>query len=331
MRAILVALVLLASAAHADPVLLRLGTPAPEGTVWAREIRNFTRVVEQRTDGRVRIKAYFGSIAGSEAEALDRVRRGQLDGVMSGGPACQQVSPTFLVLQIPGLFQEAGEVRYVFNQLQGTLVGEAQQAGFLLVGFAPLGSGMYFGRKPVTTMAQLRAVKLWVWDLEPHLIALMREMGLNVVPAPVEKAGRELEAGHIDGFWSLPTAALAFQWSTQAPNLVDLRGEYLIGCVAISLKSLAPISADDQRSIMTSGAELAVRFDDTSRQQEDALLHGAFQHQGVQIKAASASFRSEFFAAARAAREKLAGQWLPAEQLQRIMSLLSDYRVEHAR
>jgi TRAP-type C4-dicarboxylate transport system substrate-binding protein len=329
-RTLLVAALLgLSAVAGAEPVVLRFSTAAPEGTVWAREIRNLIRTIEQRTDGRVRMKPFFGSIAGSEAEALSRIRKGQLDGIMSGGPVCQQVMPSMAVLQVPGLFQEADEVRYVINQMRATLLSEAQQAGFVVPAWMPLGAGMYFGRKPVTSMAQLRTAKLWVWDLEPQLIAFMRDMGLDVVTAPAERAAREFDAGRIDSFWALPTAALAFQWSTQAPHLVDLRGEYLFACVLIASRSLAPVSAEDQRAIMTAGAEATVRVDEATRQQEEALLHGGFQHQGVKLEPVSPAFRSEFFAAARAAREKLGGKGFSAELLHKVTSMLSDYRAEH--
>ncbi len=329
-RALLVAaLVCLAASARGEPVVLRMAVVAPEGTAWAREFHAVSRDVERRTEGRVRVKWYLGGIAGDENQVFERVQRGSLEGTGSGGPGCRRVMPSLRVLEVPGLFQEAGEAKYVVNQLAADLAAEAQQSGFVYLGTSPLGAGIYFGRRPVTSMAELRATRIWIWDLETTFISLAREMGLNIVPAALERAGREFDAGHSDAFWALPTAALAFQWSTEAPYLVDLRGEYLFGCVLLTNRAFALISPDDQRQLRAATAQMANRLDEVSRQQEEALLHGAFQHQGVKIVPVSDSFRAEFFAAARVARDKMAPTLLPRELLQRARGLLSDYRAEH--
>jgi hypothetical protein len=41
------------------------------------------------------------------------------------------------------------------------------------------------------------------------------------------------------------------------------------------------------------------------------------------------AFRAEFFEAARVAREKLGDQLVPRALLQKVMSMLADYRAEH--
>jgi len=71
----------LATPARAQTVI-RMATVVPEGTAWWREIRNFQNVVEKETGGQVRLKIYFGGIAGDELEVGERIRREQLDGAV---------------------------------------------------------------------------------------------------------------------------------------------------------------------------------------------------------------------------------------------------------
>src|SRR3970282_1171771 len=74
-----------APAAAGEAVVLRIATAAPERSGWAREITAFSREVERETQGRVKLKWYWGSVAGDELEVMSRIQRGQLDGTGPGG------------------------------------------------------------------------------------------------------------------------------------------------------------------------------------------------------------------------------------------------------
>ena len=83
--------------AHVMVMSEDMGTPAPEGTAWAREGHSFERDIAELTHGQVRMKWYLGGIAGDELQMLDRVRRDQLDGVASAGMLCHRLSPSMRV------------------------------------------------------------------------------------------------------------------------------------------------------------------------------------------------------------------------------------------
>src|SRR3970040_2133930 len=98
-----------APAAPAEPVVLRIGTAAPERSGWAREITAFSREVEHQTQGRVKLKWYWGSVAGDELQVMSRIQRGPLDGTGSGGMMCGEVMPSMRVRRGTGNFQQRGE------------------------------------------------------------------------------------------------------------------------------------------------------------------------------------------------------------------------------
>src|SRR4051812_49315438 len=115
------ALVAAAATAHADaPVQLRFAGIAPEGTGWGREARAFARQIETASEGRLTVHMYLGGIAGDDLEMGQRMRRDQLDGVLSAGTVCQEVAPSFKVFRIPGLIQDRGEISYVLTRLLPT-------------------------------------------------------------------------------------------------------------------------------------------------------------------------------------------------------------------
>jgi TRAP-type C4-dicarboxylate transport system substrate-binding protein len=322
-------LALAPTAAAADSVTLRIATPAPEGTAWAREGHNYAREVETATQGRVKTKYYFGSIAGDEMQTWERVKRGQLDGIASGGMLCMKLAPSMRVLRIVGLFQNRDESAYVSGRLRKTFDEEFRKAGFISLGELGIGPDVIFSREPVRSLAELRQAKFWVWDLDPVVPQQLAAMGLSTVPGPLEEARATYESGRSDGFFAVPTAALAFQWSSQVRYMTDLRTGFLRGCILVANRAHDALSLHDQQVVRSLSAKLMARLEDLGRSQDEALLGGLFAKQGLKTIVPAAAFRSEFFEAARMARTELGEKLVPKELLQKVMGMLADYRAEH--
>src|SRR5207253_10745142 len=124
---------------------------AHEGTSWARERHATGREVSEQTDGQVIIKWYFGAIAGDEVTTGQRVARGQLDGVVSGGMLCQALAPSMRILRIPGLLQDQAQTRYVLNRLRPFLNEEFEKSGYVNLTEVVIGPSVIFSREPVTS------------------------------------------------------------------------------------------------------------------------------------------------------------------------------------
>ncbi len=309
--------------------VIRLAGIAPEGTSWAQEVRAFARGVEADTHGEVQIKWYLGGIAGNEVEALDRIKRGQLDGVASAGPGCTVIAPSARVFAMVGLFQTRDEMTYVQQRLRPELEEEFRKAGFFLLSLSSLGPKVILAREPVHTVEEMRKVRLFDWDLDDVGVLQSREMGLNIVPAPLERAAGAFDERKIDGFISIPTATLGFQWYTRAHYMLDLRMGFVSACLVMTNRAYDRLPVEDQRILQAAAAKLAARVDETGRITDDQLLGGVFQKQGVVPSQVSDAVRMQFMAAARAAREKLGDRLVPQALVQRVLALLADYRAEH--
>ena len=323
-----------AAPAFAEPpqVVLRLATVAPEGTAWARAMAEFGHQVESATNERIRVKWYYGGIAGDELESGERMRRGQLDGVASGSMLCGRVAPTMRILRVPGLFQNADEVTYVTNRLRPMFEEEAQRNGMTILNFASAGPDVLFSRAPIRTYEEFRKARLWRWDLDDVGIAMSREMGLQVVPTPLTDAGRTYDDGKMDGFVAVPVAAVGFQWSVRARYYVsDLRLGYLMGCLLMTNRSFDRLPVEDQQIVRAAGAKLGVRMYEVGRQQDEALLGDGFKRQGLTAVPVGHAFHARFFADAQAAAERLGEKLVPRALFDKVLRMVADYRAEHVR
>jgi TRAP-type C4-dicarboxylate transport system substrate-binding protein len=315
--------------ARAEPILLRMATVAPPGTAWAREGMAYERDIEALTHGQVKSKWYLGGIAGDEMEMLDRLRREQLDGVASGGMLCMKLAPSMRVLRIVGLFQSRAESAYVSGRLKDTLDKEFLQAGFVNLGEVGVGPDILISRQPIRTMAELSRARLWIWDIDDVYQQELPSMGLSVVPRPVQGAFAAFEQHQLDGFLAVPTAALAFQWSTEARYFMDLRASFLRGCLLMTSRSYDALPVEGQHAVMMSAARTIARLEELGKAQDEALLGGLFARQGLTPVPVNDQVRAEFFEAARTMRDRLRDALVPPALLQRVLGMLADYRAEH--
>ncbi len=332
MRILLAAALLLAAGPAAADVVLRMGVIAPEGTAWARELKAFARDVESSTGGQVRIKWYMGGIAGDELTAIGRIRKGQLDGT-AVSVACSQVAPSLRVTRVPGLFQRYDESHFILNQLRQVVDQEARKQGFVNLGTAVIGSEIIFSRRPVQSMADWRSQRFWVWNLDDLWLDMMPRFKLKTVSLPVEEAGAAFDQGKVDGFLGIPTAALAYQWSTRAHYFTRLRLGFLPACLLVTTLAFDALPIDAQNSLRAAGAKLGKRFDDINRVQEEQLLGGLLQRQGghdVPLdNPQGEQFRADFFEQAHGVRDQIADGLVPRALLERVTVWLADFRAEH--
>ena len=312
--------------ARAD-VVLRMAAIAPDGASWTRELKAFARELESRTHGRVRMKWYWGGIAGDEVQVLERIRRDQLDGQASA-QACERVAPSLRITRVLGLFQSRDETSYVMRRLRASLDEEMRQNGF--VGFiAGMGNDIVFTRHPVRSLADLRRAHIWLWNIDELMRGQLEAAGVKPVMLPVDDALRAYEDGQTDGFFAVPTAALAYQWSARAHYLTDLRIGFLPGCLILTNRAFDALTLDEQQALRDAAAQLILRFDELGRSDDAKLMGGLFQRQGLRVMQPSPMFRSEFFAAAEEARQHIPASLIPPELLQKVGGWLADYRAQH--
>ena len=331
MKVLLIALssLLFAASAIAEPIRIRMGTVAPEGSSWAHEFHTLAREIETATHGEVQLKWYLGGIAGDEIASLERVRRGQLDGV-AGAMFCDRLAPSMRVGRVIGLFQSREEWQYVMSRLLPEFDKEFARSGFVNLGLGSFGDIMFFARRPIHTLEDLKSQRFWSYDLDDLTTTMIHGLGIHVVPMPLDAGTRAYDEGKVDGFISTPTAALAFQWSARARYFSDLVLAELPGCIVITERVMDTLSNEQRRIVSDATAKFTERFRALGRLQDDALLGGLFERQGLHRSTADASLRASFLAISRNARDQLAPQLVPHELLTRTLGWLADYRSEHS-
>jgi TRAP-type C4-dicarboxylate transport system substrate-binding protein len=258
---------------------------------------------------------------------LDRIKREQLDGAI-GSESCVRLGPSLKVTRIFGLFQSREESFYILGRLLPTLDQEFLRNGFVNLGEATLGPELLFTREPVRDMAELRKTLLWVWEDDAELRTQAPALGLRIVATPLEGGARAYDDKSVDGFIAMPTAALAFQWSTRTRYLTSLRAGHLNGCILVANRAFDRLPIEQQQVLRASFVKLAVRFEDISQREDEALVGELFARQGLTVAAPSPELRTDFFAAAAKARASLGEAIVPRAVLERVLKALAEVRAK---
>ncbi len=333
MRILCTALVLLALAIAAapaqEPTVLRMAAIAPEGTGWARELKAMSRDLQNATQGGLVMKWYLGGIAGDETTALDRIRRGQLDGA-AGALFCGSLSPTLRVTRVAGLVQNREEALTLLNHFRERIDDDFRRAGFVELVIGNFGNDIILLRDRVESFVELRKRPMWIWNAETVLRRQMALMGLTLVPGGLTELSGLYDGGKIDGMFVIPTAALAFQWTTRARWFVDLRGSMLAGCMTLSQRAYDALDLAQQQALKAAAAKFGVRFEDLGRRDDALLLGGMLEKQGVR-RLPSDALRRSFLDAAEAARNDLDDKTISRALVKEASDVLTELRASRRR
>jgi TRAP-type C4-dicarboxylate transport system substrate-binding protein len=315
-----VALALITSVAGAAPTL-RVGTLAPDGTAWAREVKAFVREV----DPVIKVKVYFGGIAGDEKTMVDRARRGQLDAI-AGVTSCYDLSPSLRVSRLQGVFNNTDQAARFMRALP-RIEDEFKAQGFVNLGIAGFGPSIVFTRSPVKSWSDLTKLRLWRWDADPVAWQQDKLMGMNVQPLPLDRAITAFDEGKLDGFIGVAASSLAFQWHSRAPYVVPLEVDHIAACWIITSKVYDSLPIEARDALRTAAAKLQHRLELVGAQLDHTVESGGLVGRGIQVVPVSSEMRKDFLDRAISTRKQISDagvvhqaqidwleQWLKADQ-----------------
>jgi TRAP-type C4-dicarboxylate transport system substrate-binding protein len=228
-----------------------------------------------------------------------------------------------------GLFRNRVEARHIYMRLLPTVDQEMLASGFSILTISAFGNEILFSRVPVRSMEDLRQRRPFAWSLDDVWQAEWPKMGVHTVFLDVREGTAAFETGKIDSYFSLPTAAIAYQWSALMRYYTTLPISYMPACLVIANRAFDSLPHAHQQAVRAAAAKLGARFDIVNEGLESQLLNGLFERQGLTAIPPSSTFLSEFLEQARHARDQIDGSIVPRALIDKVNGWLADYRAEH--
>jgi len=255
---------------------IKIATLAPQNSSWATEFRAGAKEVEERTDGRVKLKFYWGGAQGTESKVLQKIKIGQLHGGTFSPTDFQSQYPDVNIYGLPFFFENQDEVDYVRSRIDSKLRQGFQDLGFQTYGFAGGGFAHILSNEPIRTHGDMKGKKVWLPEGDLISYEAMRALQLAPVQLPVTDVLTGLQTGLIDIVAIPPVVALALQWHTKVKYVTRIPVLFAMGFMVIDERVLRKVSAEDKQVLDEVLSDVYARVDAGSRAEGenavDALL-----------------------------------------------------------
>jgi len=321
-------LALAAPVSAADKIQIKMGTVAPQGTVWHKAMLEMAEVFSQETNGAVELKVYAG-VVGDEATIVRKLRIGQLQAATLTNSGIALITTEPMAVQLPMLFDSYDEVDAVVGQMQPVFDQALLDDGYITLTWSDAGWFYFFTKRPATSVADVKGMKMWMWANDPKALESFAVIGF----APVVLSGVDiipsLQTGMIEVFPTTPISAVAVQSYQQTPNMIDVRWGSLLGGTVISNKAWEKIPEPARARIRARCFEVGKRLSaDVRREEANALA--AMKAKGLLVHTPSAEQMAEWRAVAKRSLAIVRGGSVDAALADRALQLRDAYRAQRA-
>ncbi|MGL5734729.1 MAG: TRAP transporter substrate-binding protein [Beijerinckiaceae bacterium] len=188
------------SLASAQSVTLRSADTHPDGYPTVEAVKFMGQLIEQRTQGRIKIQMFPSSTLGQEKDTIEQTRFGVIDMNRINMAPLNNLVPETNVPGLPFVFRSVAHMRKVMDGPIGEDILKAFEPHGM-VGLAFYDSGarsFYNSKRPVTKLEDLKGLKIRVQQSD-MFIALVNALGANATPMPFGEVYSGLQTGLIDG------------------------------------------------------------------------------------------------------------------------------------
>lgn len=325
---LLLAIVACAANVAVAATQIKIATLAPQNSQWATDFTAGADEIAARTEGRVKLKFYWGGAQGAEAKVLQKMKIGQLHGGTFSPTDFQSQLPDLNIYGLPFVFESEDEVDFVRENLDPILQQQFDDLGYVTFGFASSGFALVLSNEPVRSHADLKGKKIWLPEGDLISFEAMKALQLTPYPSSITNVLTGLQTGLIDIVAIPPAVAVALQWHTKVKYITQVPVLYVMGFMAVQQKTFNRIDAADQevvREVMT-----RVYEDVNSRSRsESANAIEALLSAGIQNVDADAGEFEQMRAITVETNRKMAEDGMfSLDMLEMMQSRIDEYRSE---
>ncbi len=245
-------------------------------------MKEYDQAVRKESGGRVGFRIYANGVQGDEKDVLRKIRLGQLHAAGITGVGIGEIAKNVRVLDAPFLFKTGEEADSVSNQFHELFEKSFEDGGFVILGWAEVGFVYAFTNAPVTTPAELKGVKMWMWEGDPIAEAMFNVLEVHPIPLSITDVMTSLQTKLIDGIYSPPFECIALQWFTRVKYMLDVPLADAQGAIVISKSKFDQLPKDIQDILLNNGKTYFAKLTRLSRE-DNAKAVETLKKNGIQI------------------------------------------------
>ncbi len=271
----------------------KIATISPDGTAWMQAIRAGAQRIEEKTQGRVKMKFYTGGVMGSGNTLLRKIRIGQLQGGAFTSSELSDVYNGTQIYSLPFLFRDYKEVDQLRNQIDSAIKAGLDANGMTALGIGEGGFAYVMSQIPVRSLEDALKQKNWLPEGDSISQRLYETMKISPVSLSLADVYTGLQTGLIESVAATPVGAIAFQWHTKVKYLTDIPLLYITGFLVVDKNAFSKESPADQEVIL---AEMNTAFKQINQggREDNLNARKALKQQGVDFIAITPAERKRW-------------------------------------
>jgi TRAP-type C4-dicarboxylate transport system substrate-binding protein len=305
---------------------LKVGTIAPQGSVWANRFDEFCDAVKQKTKGQVKFKVYYGGVMGDDRAMYLKMRIGQLQGAGMTVIGLSEIIPDFRVLSIPFFFENYREVDATWAALLPVFKEKFEDRGLELLSATEVGFVYIMSSQQVSSPHDLKKTKCWIPNGDPLSLAFLQKAGVTPVPLDIADVLTSLQTGLINTVFNGYYGSIVLQWFTKTPFISDVPFGYAYGGLVLDRKAFLRLPPEYQQVVRQEAklfiGEKLLRDTRTSNEQAFATL----KENGITIMRIGENDKKAYFSIRDAVIAKSRGKLFSADILSRAEQALGESR-----
>lgn len=242
--------------ASAEKIVLKLSEAQVDDYPDSQAEKEFAKIVEEKTNGRIKIEVYTAGQLGDEKTTIEQTQVGVIDlGRANAGPLTQ-FADKFGVFSFPFLFDSR---EHMMKAIDGKL-GEAlfknleEKANLVGLAFYDAGARNFYSKEPIAKLADVKSKKIRVMQND-ILIDAFKELGVSPTPLSASEVYSALQMGVIDGGENNVSTYVADGHYEIAPNFTKSEHLRIPGVLFMSKKAWDKLSAEDQKILKDAAKE----------------------------------------------------------------------------
>ena len=165
LRTRILVIILAAAISAVSPIVhgqvVKLGTVAPEQSVWHDALLRIAQDWRDISNGGVELRVYAGGVLGGEDEMVRKMQRRGIDALAISNAGLPLIDDIVSCLALPLLFDSYEELDRIRAAVAPEIEASLESRGYKVLGWAEAGWVHFFAKEPVRVPADLRQQRVW--------------------------------------------------------------------------------------------------------------------------------------------------------------------------
>jgi len=180
-------------------IILKLGETHPKGYPTEVADEEFARLVNEYSQGKIRIEVYPGSQLGEEKAVIEQVQLGAVALTRVSTGAVSTFHKPLGVFSVPYIFDNTEHMWNYLNSADGqSMLDALTTSNFIGLCYYDGGTRSFYSVKPLTKLEDLKGLKIRGMS-SPYLLKTIEMFGAVPTPMPLGQIFSALQSGAIDG------------------------------------------------------------------------------------------------------------------------------------